>query len=230
MTREKVQNICLSRFSGSPAIPAERGRDQQVLEPLGVIPLPIEPFRRAPQLGSLSNRPRAHGGEVVDQRPTSQPLFSLRRSAVQMLRAVQTVVEPSQEPVHRVARPMAAGMGVCLDERVSLVAQRQDLLSHDRLVEMLRSPLPQTAKPLRGRAGIGSVVRTPDSLPRASKVSFRCLARSRIFGNAWRKQRINVTPLKSVRQAACVAAQPSVLTVWGRYSGSRSRASSRNTP
>src|SRR4051794_37865454 len=51
------------------------------------------------------------------------------------------------------------------DERGSLVAQRQDLLPHNRLVEMLPSPLPQAAKPLRERAGIGRVVRTPDPLP-----------------------------------------------------------------
>jgi hypothetical protein len=55
-------------------------------------------------------------------------------------------------------------------------------------------------------------------------------ARSRTFRNEWRKHRISVTPLNKVRQAACVAGQPSVLTVTGRYSGSRRRASSRNTP
>ena len=65
---------------------------------------------------------------------------------------------------------------------------------------------------------------------RASNVSPRCLARSRIFRNAWRKQRMIVTPLNNARQAAWVAGQPSVLTVSGRYSGSRRRASSRNTP
>jgi hypothetical protein len=47
-------------------------------------------------------------------------------------------------------------------------------------------------------------------------VSFRWTARSRILRNAWRKQRINVTPLNSARQAAWVAGQPSVLTVSGR--------------
>jgi transposase-like protein len=38
-----------SRFSGRPVIATEGRRDQKILEPLVVIPLAIEPLRRAPQ-------------------------------------------------------------------------------------------------------------------------------------------------------------------------------------
>ena len=46
----RLESFCLSRILGSPTIAPERGRDQQVLEPLGVIPPPVEPLGRAPQL------------------------------------------------------------------------------------------------------------------------------------------------------------------------------------
>src|SRR5512142_3399824 len=132
-----------------------------------MIPLPIEPFRWTPEFWSLPDRPRAYGGEVVDQRPAPQPLLGRRLRAVQVLRAVQLVIEPSQQPVHRVARPMTAGMSVRPHEGPSLVTQRQHLLPHDRLIDMVRGPLPQAAKPLRERTGIRGMVCTPDPLPQS---------------------------------------------------------------
>src|SRR5512135_1424317 len=47
----------------------------------------------APQARRLSDYLRARRGEVVDQRPASQPLLGSLRRAVQMLRAVQVIVE-----------------------------------------------------------------------------------------------------------------------------------------
>ena len=56
-------------------------------------------------------------------------------------------------------------MGVGHDKRPTLLAQRPDLFSHDRLVEMLHGPLPPPAEPLRDGAGIRGVIRLPDPLP-----------------------------------------------------------------
>ena len=130
-----------------------------------MIPLPVEPLGRAPQPRRLPDRLRARRGEVVDQRPAPQaPLGGLRR-AVQMLAAIQVVVEPPQQPVHQVARPVAAGVGIRPDERRSLAAQRQHLLPHDLLLHMGLGPLPQAAEPLRERPGVRGMIRLPDPLP-----------------------------------------------------------------
>jgi hypothetical protein len=110
-----------------------------------MVSLPIEPFRWTPEFWSLPDRPRAHGGEVVDQRPAPQPLLGRRLRAVQVLRAVRLGIEPSQPPVHRVARPMTAGMSVRPHEGPSLVTQRQHLLPHDRLIDLVRGPLRASA-------------------------------------------------------------------------------------
>ena len=107
-----------------------------------MIPLAIEAFCRTPQPRSLSNRSRTRRGEVVDQRPAPSPLLGGLHRAVEMLGAVQVVVEPPQQPVHRVARPVAAGVGLRPDERRPLVAQRPDLLPHDLLVHVGCGPLP----------------------------------------------------------------------------------------
>ena len=44
-----VEDPCSSRFSGRAAIAGEGRRDEEILEPLVVIPPPVEPLRRAPQ-------------------------------------------------------------------------------------------------------------------------------------------------------------------------------------
>jgi hypothetical protein len=59
-TRSQVVEICLAcRFSLSPAVPADRGRYQQVLERHGVTPLPVESHGQAAQVRRMGglNRP-----------------------------------------------------------------------------------------------------------------------------------------------------------------------------
>ena len=69
----------------------------------------------------------------MDQGPASQTQFASLRRAVEMLGAMQMVIEPAQEPVYQLTRPMAAGMSVCLGERCVFVAQRQHLLPNNLL-------------------------------------------------------------------------------------------------
>src|SRR4051794_40557894 len=75
-----------------------------VLEPLGMIPSPVESLGRASQPRGLRDRSRERGGEAVDQRPASQPLLGGGRRAMQVLSAVQAVVEAPQRPVHEPER------------------------------------------------------------------------------------------------------------------------------
>ena len=133
-----------------------------------------------------------------------------------MLAAVQVVVQTTQHPVHEVARPVAAPMGIRLEERRPL-GQRASTFSRTTALSTWSSAHS------RRRRNRGANVRASGAWyafqtrsRRASKVPFRCLARSRIFRNACSKQRRIVTPSHSARQAAWVAGQPSVLTVSGR--------------
>ena len=110
-----------------------------------VVPLPVEPLRRTPQPRRLPGDLRARRGEIQDQRPAPQPPLGDSHRAVEVLAAVQGVVQSPQHPVHQVARPMAAGVGLRLEEGRSLLTQRQDLLRHDPLVHVGLGPRPQAA-------------------------------------------------------------------------------------
>jgi len=105
----------------------------------------------------------------VERRPAPQALLGGFRRAVEILSAGQMVIEPAQQAVHQVARPMAAGVSICLDERRPLVAQRQHLLPDDPLVDVDRGALAQATHPLRERAGLRGMVRTPDPLPQVGE-------------------------------------------------------------
>ena len=59
-----------------------------------MIPHPIETFGRTSKCRRRSNRARAGGSEVVDQGPASQTQFASLRRAVEMLGAMQMVIEP----------------------------------------------------------------------------------------------------------------------------------------
>jgi hypothetical protein len=130
-----------------------------------VIPLAVDPLRRAAKPRRLSGRPWARRGEVVDQCPAPQAPLGGGRRAVQMLAAIQVVVEPAQQAIHEVARPMTAGVGIRLDECPSLAAQRQHLLPDHLLVHMRHGPLPQSTESLREAPGIRGMIRIPDPLP-----------------------------------------------------------------
>ena len=192
-----------------------------------MVSLPIEPFRWTPEVWSLPDRPRAHGGGVVDQRPAPQPLLGRRLPAVQVLHAVQMVIEPAQQPVHRVARPMTAGRSVRPREGPSLVTRRQHLLPHDWLIDLVRGPLPQAAKPLRERTGIRGRVCTPDPLPQRIARLLQVLGPMTDLQERMQEAEDRRHALEPRLPSRLRAAQPSVLMVWGRSSGSRSRASSR---
>ena len=84
----------------------------------------------------------------MDQRPAPQAPPGHLRRAVEMLAAVQVVIEPSQEAVHRVARPPTTGMGIGHEDRLSLGAQGQHLLPDDLLVHVGLGPLPQAIERL----------------------------------------------------------------------------------
>ena len=102
-----------------------------------------------------------------------------------MLAAVQVVVQTMQHPIHEVARPVAAPMGVRLEERLPLGAKGPHLLPHHRLAHVVLGPLPQPTQPLRENArSSGAWYAFQTRSRRASKVPFRCLDRSRIFRNA----------------------------------------------
>ena len=107
----------------------------------------------------------------------------------------------AQEPVHQVTRPIAAGMSVGLGERCVFAAQRQHLLPNNLLVHVDRGPFPEAAEPLGEGARLRGGIGLPDPPPDLPEQLLRCTARSRIFRNECRKQRISVTLWKSDRQA-----------------------------
>src|SRR5512142_1016627 len=74
-------------------------------------------------------------------------------------------IETAQQPVHKVTRPVAAGVVVCPDKRTPLGAQRQHFLTHHLLLHVVRRPLPQATDPLGERPSIGRLIRLPNPLP-----------------------------------------------------------------
>ena len=143
------------------SVSAEGGGDQQVLQPVVVVAMPVEPLGGASPALVLSRRRRVPGGEVPQQRPgpAVEPAGGPR--AVQVLAVVEVAVHPAHQPVEHVARPVAAGVAVRDRPRGRASAQVQDLLQDDP-AEMLLRPAPQRPQPLPEAPPVGGVVRLPD--------------------------------------------------------------------
>src|SRR5271166_5910096 len=146
--------------------------------------------------------------------------------AVQAPVCIHQSAQPVHGTVHRVARAMASLMGIGHHVELRLVPQLRQHLVHRGGPGLRCTPLlklvHQASKLLRS----GGTVDVPHPA-----VQFAALRqRSRIFKNPCRKQSTTVIRGNNVWNAFCVDAQPTVLTVWGAYSGSTSRASAANTP
>ena len=166
----------------------------------------------------------------MDQRPAPQAPLGRTRRSVEMLAAIQVVVEATQEPVHHVARPPAAGVGVGHEERPSLAAQGQHLLPDHLLLHMGLGPLPQAAEPLRERPGVRGMIRIPDLLPQGVERPPQVLGPVPDLEERMEEAEDDRDPLEQ-RPPGRLGGRPAVgVDRLRAVSGSRRRASSRNTP
>src|SRR5512142_1166120 len=136
-------------------------RDQQVLQPIVMITVLIEPFGRTPPAVVVPRRRRAPRGEVPQQRPRAAMQPAGPDGAVEVLAIVEVPVHPPHQPVEHVARAVAARMTVRDRPPGALGAEVQDLLRDDP-AEVPAGPHPQRAEPLREAPAVGRVVRLPD--------------------------------------------------------------------
>src|SRR5262245_38716504 len=96
----------------SPTIPAQGGGHQEVLQPVVVVAVPVQPLRRAAPAAVGPRRRRVPRPVVVQQGPAAAVLCARLFGAVQMLAVLEVPVHRPHQPVQHVAGAVPAGVAV----------------------------------------------------------------------------------------------------------------------